>query len=175
MNENPAPVKNRTIIVGLVLIAIGLLFIIGKYLNLGGLGRLWPLFMLIPVATLSSSLIQDPRKNAGAAIPAVILTVLAVLFLWLNYTDWERLSSAWPMFVVAPGLGVLASGLISKERGQLSAAGIILAVGLALFARIAMNRLGVHVDRIVLLGIVLVVSGVLVLVLKNRGKGNPKG
>ncbi len=168
MDEKNPPVKNKAIIVGIILIAVGLLFIAGKFLNLGGITRLWPLFLFIPVVVLASTLLRDPRKNSGTVIPAVILTVLGIFFLWLNFTDWEHISIAWPIFIIAPGLGVLSSWLITRERSQLTAACVILTVGLALFFRTLLHHWGIAIDRLVLLGIVLVVSGILVLIMRNR-------
>lgn len=161
-------------LVGIIFIVVGILFIVGKFLNLGDVTRLWPLFLFIPVAALLSTLIQDPRKNAGAVIPAVILSVLGIFFLWLNFTNWERIAVAWPVFIIAPGLGILASWLITRDRGQLTAACIILTVGFAMFIRTAMHHWGIYIDRIVMLGIVLVAAGVIVLLMRHRGNKKSK-
>ena len=168
MEENRPPAKRNPIIIGIVLIGLGLLFIIGRFVDFGGIGRLWPLFMFIPVAALSATLIKDPKNHAGALIPITILTFLGVYFLWLNYTDWSRVAQTWPNFIIAPGLGVLASWLITRERSQLASAVVILILGTAMYARIIMSNLGMRVDRFVLLGILLILGGITVVVVSHR-------
>ena len=169
MKENRPPSKKNPVIIGIILIGIGLLFIVGRFLDFGGIGKLWPLFMFIPVIALIAALIKDPRKNAGTLIPITILTFLGIYFLWLNYSSWDRVVYTWPNFILAPGLGIMASWLITRDKGQLISAVVILIVGLLMYGRIIMARIGLQIDRILMLGILLILGGIIVLVTRKRG------
>ncbi len=170
MEENRPPSKKDPVIIGIILIGIGLLFIVGRFLDFGGMGKLWPLFMFIPVIALITTLIKDPRKNAGTLIPITILIFLGVYFLWLNYSSWDRVVYTWPNFILAPGLGILASWLITRDRGQLISASVILIVGFLMYGRILMTRIGLHIDRFLMLGILLILGGVIMLITRKKKK-----
>ena len=101
-------------------------------------------------------------------MPARCLTFLCIYFLWLNYSDWGRVASTWPNFILAPGLGVLASWLITRDRGQLVSASILIVIGLVMYGRIIMGRIGLQVDRFVLFGILLIVGGAVVILSRGR-------
>jgi len=168
MNEKRPAAKKSPLTISLILIGVGILFIVGRFVDFGGFGNLWPLFLLIPVIPLSATVVRDPRGNAGALIPLVILTFLCIYFLWLNYSDWGRVASTWPNFILAPGLGVLASWLITRDRGQLVSASILIVIGLVMYGRIIMGRIGLQVDRFVLFGILLIVGGAVVILSRGR-------
>ena len=76
----------------------------------------------------------------------------------------------WPNFILAPGLGILASWLITRDRGQLISASVILIVGFLMYGRILMTRIGLHIDRFLMLGILLIIGGVIVLVTRKKKK-----
>jgi len=168
MKENRHPSKKDPMIFGIILIGIGLLFIVGRFFEFGGIGKLWPVFMFIPIVPLIVAFVRDPRKNAGSLIPITILSFLGVYFLWLNYSDWGRLAYTWPNFILAPGLGIMASWLITRDRGQLISAAVILIVGLLMYGRIIMTRIGLHIDRFLMLGVLLILGGVIVLITRKK-------
>jgi hypothetical protein len=73
------------------------------------------------------------RGNAGAAVLGAVLIVVGLLFLagqWLD-VDWGE--AAWPFYVIAPGVALLALGLTQQHGSGLAIAGsIVTMVGLVL-------------------------------------------
>jgi hypothetical protein len=97
---------------GLVLIAIGLIFLLKNY-GVPVPENWWAIFLFIPaagaLATAWNSYQREGRLNAGAlgaGIVGVVLAVLGVSFL-LGF-DWSQL---WPVILIAIGVGVLIGGL----------------------------------------------------------------
>ena len=153
---------------GIILVVAGLLLILGRYLDFGGIEKLWPLFLLIPVIPFGRALIKGPRDNASLLIPVTILVIYSLYFLWLNYGGWSNASYTWPNFILAPGLGFLTAYLVSRDRGMLIPGGILCLIGLVMYGRIIFNRFGMEIDRLLLTGIVLVAVGVVVIFTRKK-------
>lgn len=169
--KNRPPKKTNPYIFGIILVVAGLLLIIGRYLDFGGIQKLWPLFLFIPVIPLVRSLIKSPRENANSLIPVTILVIYGLYFFWLNYGGWDNASYTWPNFVLAPGLGFLAAYLVSRDRGLLIPGGILCLIGLVMYGRIIINRFGMEIDRLLLSGIVLIVVGLAVIFSRRKQSG----
>ena len=167
MNENRPPVKKTPATLGLLLILIGAIFIMNHFWNLGGIGKLWPLFFLIPVVSQTGILLSNPKENVGMIMQIVMMLFFSVYFLWLNYNGWWLVSRTWPNFILAPGLGFLCSWLVSKERLHLISGFVLVLIGFGLYSRIIMGSYW-GIDRIVILGIILVVLGVLFLFSRRK-------
>ena len=168
MSDDPRPKKrNDAPVFGAILILAGLFFVLRYFFADRFLMRdLWPLFLLIPVIPMSIALIKDPRKNAGTAVPMTILVFLSVYFLFQNYRaePWRNVS--WPIFVLAPGLGLLAAYLLSRDRGFL-VPGIILTTLAAVFFIIFSVGAATW-----LVGLLLIIAGVVVLLTRSKKGGD---
>lgn len=108
-NENQSSSQRNGVPVvffGVVLVAVGVLILLGNFVQGLSIGKLWPLFILIPVVQFIQLLWQDIKKNAGVLVPTGILTTLTVYFLWLNYTTWDNVAFTWPVFILLPAVGL---------------------------------------------------------------------
>lgn len=147
--------SDDSLIGGLVLISIGLIFLVTNYYGWAGL---WPLVFLIPISAIGISFFKDHDK--GVIIPLTILTIIMLLFLsiTLGVFAWSDMSWLWPVFIAAPGLGMLffylATGM--KDSGMLIPISILLGLA-ALF----MTGISTYWP------VILIVIGLVVL-LKNR-------
>ncbi len=124
------------IAVGLVLIAIGVIFLAGQALNfdLGHYG--WPLFIIAPgVAILIVALLLPGPAGAGLAVVGSMVTVTGLILLFQDATDYyDSWDYAWAL--VAPGsvgFGLLLAGLAHGDRSLIESGSRVSAVGLALF------------------------------------------
>lgn len=104
---------------GLVLIAIGLLFLSNSFgISLGiSFANWWALFILIPgVTNLGKSMDyyrRDGRfsgRTRHAFVWGLILTVVASTFLF----NWSW-NLVWPVFLIIFGLGALLTGLLGER------------------------------------------------------------
>jgi hypothetical protein len=124
------------VIIGLVLIALGGLFLLERVVGFD-LGRNgWPLFVIIPgVVMLVWGATLAGREGVGLAVAGGITTVVGLILLVQNATEmWATWAYAWAL--VGPGgtgIGLLASGLAHRDQGLVTNGLRSIGSGLALF------------------------------------------
>ena len=114
--DNGSP-STTTLALGLVLIAVGGLFLLQTLGLFGGgivLRNWWALFFLIPIAGAAANLWRTLQANDGrfdASVSGQLVGLLLLIFLMAMFLfgfNWGRL---WPVFLIIAGLGALASAL----------------------------------------------------------------
>lgn len=71
----------------------------------------------------------DERRGLGAgAVVGVILILVGILVLVAQQLDFDWGADAWPLYVVASGVALLAIGLTQSHGGGLTMAGSIISV-----------------------------------------------
>lgn len=115
-DDNDTNDKGNAWIGGVVLIAIGVIFLINNYTDFG-LANWWALFILIPALAILSNAARAYRAAGritsdvtGSLIGGLIMLFVASIFLF--ELDW---SQVWPMFIVFAGLGALLNALFDKD------------------------------------------------------------
>lgn len=116
---------------GFLLVALGLLFLLGQ--AAGGLG--WPLFVIAPGLILLAIGLFGPRNAAGLAVPGSIVTTVGLILLVQEATgSYESWSYAWGLIVAAAGVGSFLQASI-EDRPEAQRSGLRAATfGLAMFA-----------------------------------------
>jgi hypothetical protein len=116
-----------------ILIAIGLLFILGFFLN---------------------------RRNYGLLMPGSIFLIVGGLFLYMTQSSWREMEYLWPTFILAPGIGFLLMFLFGEAHNKLWVPGVILlAFSVAFYAR-AWDFLRYWPILLIVIGIYLIVRTV---------------
>lgn len=110
MEQNYKQNRGR-IITGIAFILIGVLMLLSRLVGVP-MGRLfWPLLLIIGglLFFVSYFFSQRAKGSEGLLFPATYLTILGLMFTYLNLTDWEYMRYLWPTFVfgVAISLGVV--------------------------------------------------------------------
>ena len=136
MNEQRARDRRTTIAVGLLLIGVGIVFLVGRQLNLDLAGAGWPLIIVAAgVVLFVLAFSVGGRGGSGFAVPAGIVTMTGIVLSVQNATGlWETWAYAWAL--VAPGgvgIGLLVYGLLVGEREIARGGGAALLVGIGLF------------------------------------------
>lgn len=154
--------ENRTapgaMVIAAALILTGVILILGNYISVLRIEKLWPLFLLLPVLILAEVLMNKGRKVEGVWVPIVILSTLSLYFLYLNFAGWNMVGLTWPVFIMIPGFGLLALYLSNRHPGILVPVYILLFTG-AIF-------LGITLKNNLVSG-VLFIAGGLFLVIKT--------
>jgi len=143
------------ILSGAILMGIGVLFMLVNFIPYLSVEKLWPLFMLVPVAILAAVWTQYKEKASWVILPVVILLFYCGYFLWLNFTSWDNTMATWPNFIIAPGLGFLGFYLTTRKWGYLIPAFTLLILAAIFYGAIIGNTLTV--------GILLIVIGLLII------------
>lgn len=118
----------RSLFPGIMLIILGVVFLLPNFTHLEA-RDLWPAFLVGPGLVFFGMYARD-RANYGLLMPATILTVVGGMFFAIIF-GWATMNSLWPLFIMAPGLGLLMMYLLGKrEKGLLIPAGILIGISL---------------------------------------------
>lgn len=142
---------------GIILVAIGVILLLNTYAN----WVLWPLFIALPGVITLTVYLRDPKTNAGAIIPTTILFIIAGLFMAFTtgVLKWGDLTWLWPVFVMAPGLGLLFYSILSGERDALIPAGVLLTVALVFLTTASFNVWQYWPVIIIVIGLIVIITG----------------
>jgi hypothetical protein len=136
MTAGRRPVNRGGIAVGLVLIALGGLFLLDQVGVFDVVDVGWPLFVVVPGALLYVwGLSMAGREGAGLAVGGGITMVVGLILAVQNATGlWATWAYAWAL--VGPGgtgIGLLGYGLAHRDQGLVANGLRSLGFGLALF------------------------------------------
>ncbi len=113
-NEGCAAPAGENLIAGVVLVAVGLIFLVANLTDFA-LHNWWALFILIPALMSFGKAYQSYQANGrldkdarGAVVGGAIMTMVASAFLF--NLDW---GIVWPFFLIIGGIGALLSGWFS--------------------------------------------------------------
>jgi hypothetical protein len=105
---------------GLILIAIGVLYLLNVLGILPEMTNWWALFLLLPAAGLLSAALGAFRRDGGSWTPAMVGPLLGSMLLaglsaaFLFDFDYGWL---WPLFLIAGGLLLLVGPFLSRASG----------------------------------------------------------
>jgi hypothetical protein len=123
--------NKKSLITGILLILIGLV-ILGNNLGIFHISwdSFWPWILLIGGILFFSGWLSD-REKFGLLMPASILTVYGLLFLYCSFEGWWHMEELWPYFLIGPGLGFFLMYIFGqKETALLIPGGILLGLGI---------------------------------------------
>lgn len=142
---------------GALLIVLGLVFLIGTFIPGLTIGKLWPLFMLIPVFNMFPPLLVDFKKNYGVLFPIGLLVYLTVFFIVMNYTGWNAAAVHWPQFLLAVASGFVLLYLAKPNSGLLVPVFVLLAIAVVWYT-LRFNASAALAVCLILAGVMLVIS-----------------
>jgi hypothetical protein len=132
-------VENRTnrasIVFGLLLIGLGILFLIGQFFRVNVWQYAWPFFILVPGIIFFGITMSGSAESAGFAIPASILTTVGLIFFFQaltgHFASWAYM---WTLiFPTALGLGLFIMGSLGEDESLLKQGKGFLRIGLIMF------------------------------------------
>lgn len=128
--------RQGSTVLGLILIASGVVFLLAQFANID-LGRYgWPLIVVVPgVVLLVAGLASGGGPTASLVIPGTIVTTVGFVLLYQNTTDhWESWAYAWALVgPTASGVGVALLGWLRKSDQQVRAGLRTAGVGFVMF------------------------------------------
>jgi hypothetical protein len=119
--------------IGIVLVALGALFLIGRFVDLGA--TLWPFFILAPGVALLAWAFLGGKSSAGLAVPGSIVTAVGLILFAQNMTGrFDTWAYAWGLIVASVGVGTWLFGILGDREKETQDGIRTFTVGLALFA-----------------------------------------
>jgi predicted membrane protein len=113
MNEPRRPSISPSVVAGIVLIALGVLFTLSSFdvIDAGSLGDYWPLFLMVP-GFIS---FVWPRKNADRFWGAILFSVGGLFLLRNLGIIWIRFRHVWPVVLLALGVYLIWRALEGRR------------------------------------------------------------
>ncbi|HLE06272.1 MAG TPA: hypothetical protein VI790_02890 [Candidatus Nanoarchaeia archaeon] len=127
VNVKAVPKSDDSVIAGIVLIILGGVFLLNAVF---GWHLLWPLVILFPALVIFVVYARSGFTDHGVIIPIVILSTISLLFLSFTFGIflWGDLSFLWPVFVLAPGVGLMVYAFVSRDFDALIPSVILMTV-----------------------------------------------
>ncbi len=127
--------NRASLIFGLLLIALGVLFLVGQFFQVNVWQYAWPLFILVPGIIFFGITMSGGADSAGFAIPASILTTVGLIFFFQaltgHYASWAYV---WTLiFPTAVGLGMFIMGSVGDDDSMRKQGKGFLRAGLVMF------------------------------------------
>ncbi len=125
--------RSLMLVFAVSLIVLGFVGLLGAFqIILITWEKVWPLFLLVPGLVFEVVYFRN-NKLSGLLVPGGILITLGLLFFLCAFTDYGILQYLWPVFIMAPGIGLLQMYyLASRVKGVFIGGIIPFAIG-ALF------------------------------------------
>jgi ABC-type uncharacterized transport system permease subunit len=122
------------VVLGILLIAFGLAFLVLQQLEVDFGQYGWPLFVIVPgIALIAYGLYL--AEGSGAVVGGTVTTMVGLVLLYQNSTDhWESWAYAWALAAPAGvGLGLILYGIVRDQPSVVSGGLWPLGIGLAIF------------------------------------------
>jgi hypothetical protein len=123
-----------SLVSGSILIAFGVLALLGKIFNVNFWSTFWPFFIIGFGLLFFVGMFAGGRSVSGLAIPGAIFTAIGLMLFYQNISNhWESWSYGWTVILMAVGAGIFIMGLWGQNENQRAAGLRVLRIGLILF------------------------------------------
>jgi hypothetical protein len=178
--------KNRNLtglVIGVILIAIGILSLFGRFITFMNWDNAWPLVIVGIGLAFFAGMALGGKASGGLAVPGSIIVTVGLILLYMNGTNyWEAWAYAWALIICGVGVGLLINGFWSnspdlRKRGlETIRAGLFLFLIFGVIMEFIFSMTGVSArGNILLWSILLVILGLTLLVVRlvqvGRGSG----
>ncbi len=123
-----------SLIVGLALIAFGVLFLLQQIFDWSVWDALWPVIIIAIGGLFFAGMVAGGKPAGPLAIPGSIVTTIGLMLFTFNLIGhWEAWSYGWGLIVAGVGLGLAINGWWSDLPGLRRSGLELIRVGLTLF------------------------------------------
>jgi len=170
---------NRNLInlyLGILLLALGAIFLLGQFLGGVFWSYAWPFFIILTGAVFFISMRVGGERVSGLAIPASIISMVGLILLVQNtFGQWQTWSYAWALIVVAVGVGLMIHGSYGgRERARqvgvrLVRLGAILFLAFGIFFEVLFFLIGERHASAIFWSVALIAVGLYIIFVRGRG------
>lgn len=157
-------------VVAILLIIVGIAGILKQvfHIQLFGMVHFWPIFVLGPGLAFEWAYFST-RRAPGLLVPGGILTTLGCLFFFEANTGWFFAEYTWPVYILAPAIGLFQLYLFgNREKGLLIPVGILTTIAVVSFCSTVLGSVFSFINGSLIWPIVLIIIGLVVLLDKGN-------
>ena len=123
-----------TFVGGAILIAFGLLSLIGQLFRALNLDFFWPLSIIVIGAVFFIAMFAGGKSSAALAIPGSIVSGVGVVMLFQSLTHhWETMMYFWTLIILFVGTGIFLMGWRAGDAKQKESGLKVMKIGFILF------------------------------------------
>lgn len=127
----------------------------------------WPIFVLVPGLVFEVSAFIS-KRGSGLLVPAGILITLGCLFYFETSTNWIYSGYTWPVYILAPAVGLFQLFLFGDHnKGLLIPVGVLTAVAGISFYTLTVGNFFEFIERSLVWPIALIIVGIIILFSKS--------
>jgi len=178
--------RNRnltSLVIGIILIALGVLTMFGRLFDIVDWEDLWPLGLVGIGCVFFIAMAFAGKGAGGLAVPGSILVTVGLILIYMeNTNNWEAWSYAWALIIAGVGVGVLINGYWSDQPDMRKNGlktirdGVILFLTFGVIMEFIFSVTGVsEFGNMLLWSILLAVVGVVLLITRLLRMGKPEG
>jgi hypothetical protein len=121
-------------VLGAMLVIIGIIFLVGQFINIDFGAYLWPFFVIGFGALFFVGMVAGGPSTSGLAIPGSIIVTIGIMLLVQNTFDvWESWAYSWTLIIASVGIGIIIQGLYTKRDDLRRSGWRLVRLGLLLF------------------------------------------
>lgn len=174
------PRGRASLLAGVMLVGLGVLFLIGQVFNVNLWQFLWPFFIIVPGLLFFVGMLLGGKAAGPLAIPGSIVTMVGLLLLYQAVTNhWESWAYAWALiFPTSVGIGLAINGAWSDVERlthtgmRWITAGLIVFLAGGVFFEVLLNISNNVVSSVIWPGL-LIVLGIYLLVRRGSRTAEP--
>lgn len=122
------------VVSGLILIGLGVIFLLGQFINFSAWQLVWPLLVMGAGGMFFAGMLAGGKSAAGLAVPGSIISVIGAVLLYQNFTrHWNSWAYAWTLIVLAVGVGLWIAGRWGDDAQQRHSGLRVMQVGVVMF------------------------------------------
>lgn len=170
--------RRGSLIVGGALILLGVLFLLGQFVEIDIWDYIWPCIIIAFGGLFLIGMAAGGRSAGGLAIPGSVICTIGLILLYQNtFNHWESWAYAWTLIICGVGIGLIIHGLWNESeairRGgyQVFKIGFILFLVFGFFFEIIIGISGLNRHNSWLWPIFLIAAGLYLLFGRFFGSG----
>lgn len=119
---------------GLILIGLGIIFLVGQFVNIEIGAFLWPFMVIAIGGVFFAAMVAGGPSAGGLAIPGSIISMVGLILLFQNtFGHWESWSYGWTLILTAVGIGLVIRGYWSKDEASRQSGWRVIRIGAIFF------------------------------------------
>ncbi|MBD3242130.1 MAG: hypothetical protein GF331_16180 [Chitinivibrionales bacterium] len=110
------PAKPSLNLLAASFVAAGIILLLENLQVVTGISRLWPALLVVVGIGFMMLFFQRHRSDVALIWLGSFTLMVGAFFLYLSFTDWRRMATLWPLFLLIVAISFLVSSRYSSHQ-----------------------------------------------------------